>query len=188
MPLEKCPDKEAYIEFTVKSTLVKEQIGSGETLSMMSDVVSVDSGPESEYDFNDLEDGKDGEGRGASGLRKKLSGNLSGRKPAPNVLKANIKKIQDPTKPPLQLGKMGTITDLDADQIILGSGNKEELKRTRTDLDDIKKVRIDFKKATLAIQEEQNESSYMDMDVAKETEIVKIKKPLKVVNKGAIKL
>lgn len=90
--LEKCPDKDAFIQFTMKSTLIKEQIGSGDTLSMMSDVVSVDSGPESEYDFNDLEEGKEGEGRGGSALRKKLSGNLSGRKLAPNVLKASIKK------------------------------------------------------------------------------------------------
>ena len=93
MPLDKCPDKDAYIEFTMKTTLVKESIGGGDTLSMMSDVVSVDSGPESEYDFNDLEEGKDGEGRSASALRRKLGGNLSGRKPAANVLKANIKKI-----------------------------------------------------------------------------------------------
>ena len=57
---------------------------------MMSDAVSVDSGPESEYDFNDLEENKDGEGGGSSaaggrsnsGIRKKFGGNLSGRKPA----------------------------------------------------------------------------------------------------------
>jgi hypothetical protein len=48
----------------------------------MSDAVSVDSGPESEYDFNELEEGKEGEnGKSHSAIRKKF-GNLSGRKPA----------------------------------------------------------------------------------------------------------
>ena len=55
----------------------------------MSDAISYDSGPESEYDFSQLEDAKGGEdddeegkgGRSLSGFRKKLGGNLSGRKP-----------------------------------------------------------------------------------------------------------
>lgn len=51
----------------------------------MSDAVSYDSGPESEYDFSNLEDAKEekpeGGGRSLSGFRKKLGGNLSGRKP-----------------------------------------------------------------------------------------------------------
>lgn len=46
----------------------------------MSDMVSVYSGPESEYDFNDLETGKESEsGRGGSAVRKKLG--LSAKKP-----------------------------------------------------------------------------------------------------------
>ena len=50
----------------------------------MSDAVSYDSGPESEYDFSQLEDAKEEKGEGGrslSGFRKKLGGNLSGRKP-----------------------------------------------------------------------------------------------------------
>ena len=43
---------------------------------------------------------------------------------------------------------MGTGTDLDPDSIISGMN---DLKRVRTDLDDIKKVKIDFRKAHLPI-------------------------------------
>jgi hypothetical protein len=52
--LEKCPDKQACIEFSLKTTLINNMGGGSETQSMMSCDVSVDSGPESEYDFGDL--------------------------------------------------------------------------------------------------------------------------------------
>lgn len=53
--LEKCSDKEATIEFSLKSTLVSSNVAGQETLSQMSDVMSMDSGPDSEYDMNDFE-------------------------------------------------------------------------------------------------------------------------------------
>ncbi len=52
--LEKCPDKQASIQFTLKATLINSSGGS-ETASMMSCDMSVDSGPESEYNFDDFE-------------------------------------------------------------------------------------------------------------------------------------
>ena len=54
VPLEKCPDKQACVEFSMKTTLINNMGTSSETQSMMSCDVSVDSGPESEYDFGDL--------------------------------------------------------------------------------------------------------------------------------------
>ena len=59
LPIEKCPDKEATLEFDIKSTLINQTSGS-ETMSMMSgvqgaDVMSIDSGPESEFRFQDID-------------------------------------------------------------------------------------------------------------------------------------
>lgn len=55
MPLEKCPDKQANISFTMKTTPINNMGGASEAQSMMSaDVQSVDSGCDSEYDFNEL--------------------------------------------------------------------------------------------------------------------------------------
>lgn len=59
LPVEKCPDKEATLEFDIKSTLINQTSGS-ETMSMMSgvcgaDVMSIDSGPESEFRFQDID-------------------------------------------------------------------------------------------------------------------------------------
>lgn len=76
MKFEKCPDKEALIEFSVKCTLVSESIG-GDTLSMMSDNISVGSGPESEFEFDDFEKNEEGK----SSIRKRF-GQISGKKPA----------------------------------------------------------------------------------------------------------
>lgn len=42
----------------------------------MSDVLSVDSGPESEYDFSELNDDNGGGTQGTA-IRKRLGGNLS---------------------------------------------------------------------------------------------------------------
>jgi hypothetical protein len=53
--LEKCPDDKAIVEFTVKSVLVSSGATGSETMSLVSDAMSVDSGPESEFDFAALE-------------------------------------------------------------------------------------------------------------------------------------
>jgi hypothetical protein len=55
MSIEKCPDKNAYLEFEIKSTLINVTSGS-ESMSMMSgaqgvDAMSIDSGPRSEFKF-----------------------------------------------------------------------------------------------------------------------------------------
>ena len=59
MKIEKCPDPEAFLIFDLTSTLINVTSGS-ETMSMMSgvigaEVMSMDSGPESEFNFNDLD-------------------------------------------------------------------------------------------------------------------------------------
>ena len=98
MPLEKCPDKEAKLRFKMKTTLIKETFTSGDAVSLMSEAISCDSGPETDYNFQDLEDGKEEDNepkRSLSGFRKKLGGNLSGR-PVKTVIKPS-----DSTKPPL---------------------------------------------------------------------------------------
>ena len=58
LPLDKCPDKTAYIEFVLKTTLVSANATGQETLSQMSDVLSNDSGPESEFEFEEFLDDK----------------------------------------------------------------------------------------------------------------------------------
>jgi hypothetical protein len=55
LPIEKCPDKNATLEFVVRSSFINQTSGS-ESMSMMSgvcgaDVMSIDSGPESEFRF-----------------------------------------------------------------------------------------------------------------------------------------
>ncbi len=50
--LEKCPDKNATLEYSIKTTLISANAGQADCLSQMSEVLSnIDSGPESEYDF-----------------------------------------------------------------------------------------------------------------------------------------
>lgn len=62
MKIEKCPDKNAYLEFTIYSQLISITSGS-ESMSMMSgihglvDGMSIDSGPDSEFKFADLDKG-----------------------------------------------------------------------------------------------------------------------------------
>jgi len=72
--LEKCPDKNAYVEFTIRSILVTANASGSETISMASEAMSVDSGPESEFDFGDMESGtaKKGRQRGNSGTGKNI--------------------------------------------------------------------------------------------------------------------
>ena len=55
LKLEKCPDEFAVVEFTVYSLQVSASASGSETMSLVSDAMSVDSGPESEFDFNALE-------------------------------------------------------------------------------------------------------------------------------------
>ena len=69
--------------------------GGGDTLSMMSDALSCDSGVDSEFDIEDFEE--ESKNPGAGGLRR-------GRKPAA-VIRTQIKNSNDPTKPPLMIGK-----------------------------------------------------------------------------------
>ena len=54
LPIEKCPDADAYLEFTVRSTLISTVSGS-DTMSMMSgfDNMSIDSGPDTDFRFGD---------------------------------------------------------------------------------------------------------------------------------------
>ena len=56
LPIEKCPDKDSYMEFSVKSTLINITTGS-DNISEMSgfDNMSHDSVPESEANFNDID-------------------------------------------------------------------------------------------------------------------------------------
>jgi hypothetical protein len=52
MMLEKCPDKNAFIEFSLQTTLVSANATGQDNLSQMSEAQSMyDSGPESEFDF-----------------------------------------------------------------------------------------------------------------------------------------
>ena len=53
MLLEKCLDKRATVEFTVRSVLISANYTGAETISMGSD--GIDSGPESEIDFGDID-------------------------------------------------------------------------------------------------------------------------------------
>lgn len=62
-----------YVEISMKSTLVASSAPS-DTLSQMSDVLSVDSGVDSDFDIDDFEE--ESKGAGNKGERK------SGRKPA----------------------------------------------------------------------------------------------------------
>lgn len=77
MPLEKCPDKTATIEFSLKTTLVSANASGQDNLSQMSDVQSnmdMDSGPESEFDFEDfLEEGKNDSRSALDRIRNKIN-------------------------------------------------------------------------------------------------------------------
>jgi hypothetical protein len=52
LKLEKCPDEHAVVEFTVRTITVSNAATGSETMSMLSEALSVDSGPESEFDFD----------------------------------------------------------------------------------------------------------------------------------------
>lgn len=75
--MEKCPDKNAKVDFTVRSVLVSSSVNGTETISMASEAMSVDSGPESEFDFGDMDS--------AAGARKSRQRGAS-RGPDRNIL------------------------------------------------------------------------------------------------------
>ena len=54
LPMEKCPDKNAKVEFTIRSVLVSANADGSETASMFSAAMSCDDVPESVFDFNDM--------------------------------------------------------------------------------------------------------------------------------------
>ena len=59
LSLEKCPDKTANMQMTLRTTLVSSNAAGSDAIScMISDIQSVDSGPESEYNFGDFESSK----------------------------------------------------------------------------------------------------------------------------------
>ena len=88
----------------------------------MSDVISAyESGPESEYDFNDfLEDGKEGDA-GGDQARSAIAKIRSKINKSSSIVRT-LKQSSDPTRPPLLIGKqVPTNTELgglDADSII----------------------------------------------------------------------
>ena len=53
--MQKCPDKNANVQFTLRSVLVSANANGTETISMASAAMSVDSGPESEFDFGEMD-------------------------------------------------------------------------------------------------------------------------------------
>lgn len=56
MPIEKCPDKNAYLEIMMKTTLINVSSGS-DAMSALSglDGMSMDSGPDSEFNFGEMQ-------------------------------------------------------------------------------------------------------------------------------------
>mmetsp|Transcript_38978 Transcript_38978/g.59266 ORF Transcript_38978/g.59266 Transcript_38978/m.59266 type:complete len:233 (+) Transcript_38978:223-921(+) len=55
-PIERCPDKDSFLELEMRSTLISATAGS-EAMSLMSgfDNMSIDSGPDSEFNFAEME-------------------------------------------------------------------------------------------------------------------------------------
>ncbi|CAI2381205.1 unnamed protein product [Moneuplotes crassus] len=52
--LRKCPDRNAIISLTIKNTLIQADCKDADTLSQMTDLRSLDSAPDSHFDFEDL--------------------------------------------------------------------------------------------------------------------------------------
>jgi len=65
----------------------------------MSDVLSNDSGPESDFEFDDFNN-EEGKNDALSAIAKIRSRAAASKKPA-TILKTSIKASNDPTKPPL---------------------------------------------------------------------------------------
>ena len=62
--LKKWPDRNAMIGFTIRNTLIQADWADGDTLSQMTDLRSLDSAPDSQFDFDELD--KEREGSDAS--------------------------------------------------------------------------------------------------------------------------
>ena len=97
MKIEKCPDAEAFMVFSVSSSCINITSGS-ETMSMMSgvmgaDVMSIDSGPETEFNFQDID--KTSKQGGIRGRMKDMGGeeddpsSLYGGKPKLSLKRAS---------------------------------------------------------------------------------------------------
>lgn len=128
LPLEKCPDKTATAKFSIKSQMISANIGS-ETASMMSDAISVDEGPQSEFNFGD-EETKDSEvGLVSLGPnleakpRRKFQINQIAAKPKPDGLQVHL---ANDGRPPLVIGNLG---GQNADAIINRVREQQQLKR-----------------------------------------------------------
>ena len=54
VPIQKCPDKNASLEFSIRAKFISILSAAGDTMSMMSGLesMSIDSGPETEFEFN----------------------------------------------------------------------------------------------------------------------------------------
>ena len=93
---------------------------------MMSENFGDDSGVESDYDFDDFNDSEEKSGKSLlARIRSKH------RKP-PTIIHTQIRNSNDPTKPPLVLGRQGTVENsIDADNIIQSS-NITLVNRTNT--------------------------------------------------------
>ena len=52
--LNKCPDRNAIIGLTINNTLIQADCQDADTLSQMTDLRSLDSAPDSNFDFEDL--------------------------------------------------------------------------------------------------------------------------------------
>lgn len=133
-PLEKCPDKQASVEFQLRTTLVNANVTNADNLSQMSDVMSnIGDDVESQFDFEDfLEDDKNDAKSTIARIRSKIHGGGSVKRPAATILKTHIMQGSDPTRPPLMIGKQvpvgpvgnSDLGGIDADSIILNSVGK----------------------------------------------------------------
>ena len=105
LQLDKCPDKNAYINLKVHAQLLKTDCGE-DTLSQMSDLRSIDSPPRSEFDFGDLaNEGDHGGSRAAALPRGMRKLNANSRKLTTEVDQKVLLSHQG--KPPLIIGGTG---------------------------------------------------------------------------------
>lgn len=78
---------------------------------MMSDVLSnnYDSGPESEFDFQDfLDESKNDSKSKLERIRSKINGSKGNGAGGPTIIKAIVKASSDPSKPPLMLSALSS--------------------------------------------------------------------------------
>ena len=92
------------IEFEMKRTLIDSSLMGLDSLSQMSDAMSIESGSDSDEDLDDFGLTATNPGQGKLAISRKF-GNLGGRKPA-TVLMANLKRHQESSKPPINMARM----------------------------------------------------------------------------------